>query len=333
MEDREMKEMRGIKGLGYAFGCRCGAALRAASFAGRMPAPQPRLGHILGMIVMLTYAGCLCWGVPSTSSLPGRPSTGYFGENADFFQGKELYLKGETVQCRSFIEKYLKENPQGTFILESRFLLAITETDLERAKDAFWQMYRDAPDEQLSRIACFQYASLLLLDGDYSEASEVFEQLALTKDLGGELPASQRDLYPTNSFDLPGFGVDGLYVATLVLADKIAAAQNALDQFARNASSKTASEKWKLLSGVVAHKMGKNKEGERILGQFITGKSSSETAASACYYILSFMGGQLETQKQKSLANFLSENFPNSPECHLYRASRDANPPSNEEGN
>lgn len=275
-----------------------------------------RTGFVL--LALLLMCPTIVRSVPE----PERTSAEYFGPDADFFQGKDLYLRSETLSARSYLEKYLKGNPQGRFTVESRFLLAITETDAERAKDGFWQLYRDKPEETLGRLSYFQYGCLLLLSGQYADASEVFEHLALTGVNFDEGLVLQKDFLPLNVMDIPGYGVDGLYAVSLLLSDSVSAAENVLQQFSGKPSSQTSTERWQLLSGVLADKLGRVSEAQRLLDQLIASSPNSNVSASACYYALVLMRSGAGVQDRERFANHLARTFPKSPEHSLVRRSR-----------
>ncbi len=253
-----------------------------------------------------------------------RSSGEYYGADSDFFKGKDLYLRSQTTPARSHLEKYLKDNPQGRFMLEARFLLAVTETDIERAKDGFWQLYRDRPEDVLGRLAYFQYGCLLLLSGQYADTSEVFEHLTLAGVGSDDGLVQRRDFLPLNVMDLADFGVDGLYAASLVLAESLPAAENAVQQFASKTSSPTASERWLLLSGVLADKQGRFSECQNLLSRLVATSPNSSACAAACYYALAVMRSGTGAQDGRIFADHLAKAFSRSPEYRIFQRSRQA---------
>ena len=244
-----------------------------------------------------------------------KSSSSYSGKDADFFRGRDLFDRGETSQAEVFLEQYLKNVPGGNYVLQARFLLAVMEDDIERAKDAFWQISQDFSHPSLARHAEFQFACLLLLDGDYSEASDSFERLAAMLNAGGEVSP----LSSVASVQLPEWNNAALYVACLALSKRVPTAQNACQLYSHTSWGKDAKARWAVLEGDIALLQGEGAKARRTFQNLLENYRDASFGAVGLFYLLSAEGMRLSPSEKQYLEQTVQKVFPGSPEAFVLR--------------
>lgn len=271
----------------------------------------------LGIILLLCSITVVALGISKGFCVPSgdNPSADYFGDDADFFRGKDFFLKNEFSQSRTYLEQYLKEGSQSRYTEDARLILALMETNIERAKDAFWQIYRDARDPALGKLAHLQFGYLLLLDGDYDEASDAFEQLALLGADSMQTDTLESRPYLTTPSSIAGFGPGGLYTLSLIMSDRIPAAENALVQLRDKVSSKTVQPKWDLLEALIFDKKGDTVQRDRILEAILRQQDDQPSVLAAIYYLLENTDQGSERDRYAALYRELKNRYAASPEA------------------
>ena len=135
--------------------------------------------HLQVNEIRATVLAVSCWGL-MVIGVHGLTASSAWAVSNDFTEGREEVIEGDYQDGLDLLNKYLNENPEGTYASRAWLFVGKAHVGLKQysqAKAAFRELASRFPDSLEGYKAQYKIAEIEMLMGNQEEARRLFEKM------------------------------------------------------------------------------------------------------------------------------------------------------------